>query len=188
MRNETVLRQARFDPKLPSYWMASTILGLIFTVFGIVLIPFLLMFGWGFFKKRYDVLECTLTERTLHIKRGVIFKSEKNIPLDKIQDIGMTEGPLLRRLGLASLRIETAGQSAAQGAADAQLVGVIDAPGFRDAILDQRDRVAGGGAVAAPAPAEGTEASTRTDGVLIEIRDSLQRIEGLLTRDRDGRS
>ena len=112
MRDEKVLQQAKFDQKLPSYWMLSTLLGLTFTIVGIPLVPFFLIFGWAFFQKRYEVLECTLTERTLHVKRGVIFRSEKNVPLDKIQDISMTEGPLLRKLGLASLHIETAGQSA----------------------------------------------------------------------------
>jgi len=180
MRKEVVVLEARFDPKLPSYWMLTALLGCVLTFFGIFLIPFVLMFGKNFFRKRYEVLHCTLTERTLHVKRGVIFKSEKNIPLDKIQDIGMTEGPLLRKLGLASLKIETAGSSGGQGVADAQLVGIVDAPAFRDAILDQRDRVAGivpGTSALAPvAPPD--EADLR--GVLVEIRDSLQRMETLL--------
>jgi putative membrane protein len=181
MRNETVLLEARFDTKLPKYWMISTLIGLTFTVVGIPLIPFALIFGYAFFQKRYDALQCQLTERTLHIKRGVIFRSEKNIPLDKIQDIGMTEGPLLRKLGLASLAVETAGQSATQGMADASLVGVVDAPAFRDAILDQRDRVSATGTVAVAEAAEASSA-TSSHAVLVEISESLKRIESLLER------
>ena len=183
MRQETTLRVAEFDKKLPAYWLLSLSLVLLITVVGIPLIPFALIFGMAFFQKRYEALECRLTERTLHVKRGVIFKSEKNIPLDKIQDIGMTEGPLLRKLGLASLQIETAGNSVAQGMADASLVGVVDAPAFRDAILDQRDVVAGGkgGAERTPeAPAAGSAGGDTRD-VLVEIRDSLRRIEAHLT-------
>jgi membrane protein YdbS with pleckstrin-like domain len=177
MRDETPLLEARFDTKLPTYWLLSTLLGLTLTVIGIPLIPVALIFGAAFFKKRYDALECILTERTLHVRRGVIFRSEKNVPLDKIQDISLTEGPLLRHLGLASLRIETAGQSV-QGGADATLVGIVDSPAFRDAILDQRDRVVGahssGEAQASPSPASG-------EGELLrEIRDSLLRIEARL--------
>jgi putative membrane protein len=184
MRNETVLREARFDSKLPSYWMISTLIGLTATVIGIPFIPLVLIFGWAFFQKRFEALQCRLTERSLHIKRGVIFRSEKNIPLDKIQDIGMTEGPLLRRLGLASLAVETAGQSSPQGAADAALVGVVDAPAFRDAILEQRDRVAGSGSArefeAASSP--GLDASSAQ--LLLRISESLERIEGLLERSQ----
>lgn len=186
MRQETPLRVARFDEKLPTYWMLSLLFGLTVTVIGIPLIPFALIFGGAFFRKRFDALECCLTERTLHVKRGVIFRSEKNIPLDKIQDIGMTEGPLLRKLGLASLQIETAGNSGPQGMADASLVGVVDAPAFRDAILDQRDVVVGSRSaeVATRGEAGGRDhpAGDSRD-VLVEIRDSLRRIEAHLTAD-----
>jgi putative membrane protein len=187
MRNEIVLQEARFDPKLPTYWMLSTVIGLAFTVVGILLIPIALTFGWAFFQKRYEALECRLTERSLHIKRGVIFRSEKNIPLDKIQDIGMTEGPLLRRLGLASLAVETAGQSSPQGAADAGLVGVVDAPAFRDAILDQRDKVSASSGAREPAqPAPLDHEAEGTAQLLVRISESLERIEGLLERSSRG--
>lgn len=185
MRNEKVLQEARFDPKLPTYWMISTVIGLTLTVFGILLIPVALTLGWAFYQKRYEALECRLTERSLHIKRGVIFRSEKNIPLDKIQDIGMTEGPLLRRLGLASLAVETAGQSSPQGAADAGLVGVVDAPAFRDAILEQRDKVAGTGGSREPEPRAAVAADAEGSlQVLQRISESLERIESLLERSQ----
>lgn len=187
MREEKVLQQATFDQKLPSYWMLSTLVGLTFTVIGIPFIPLFLIFGWAFFRKRYDVLECTLTERTLHVKRGVIFRSEKNVPLDKIQDISMTEGPLLRKLGLASLHIETAGQSA-QSTADASLTGIVDSPAFRDAILEQRDKVVASGSRSEPAsPAAAVSANDEELQLLREMRDSLGRIERALSAgDGDG--
>ncbi|MFT7670515.1 MAG: hypothetical protein ACI8X5_003224 [Planctomycetota bacterium] len=184
MRKETVLLEARFDPKLQSYWMFTIVLTLAVTIFGILLIPVWLAVGWGFHKKQFEAQTCTLTERSLNLKRGVIFKTEKNIPLDKIQDVGMREGPLLRKLGLSSIAIETAGQSAGpQGGADAGIVGIIDSPAFRDAILDQRDRIVHGETpvLAAPAAARSAETTVADDGgVLVEIRDSLQRIEQLI--------
>jgi putative membrane protein len=109
----------------------------------------------------------------------VIFRSEKNIPLDKIQDVGMVEGPLLRKLGLVQLSIETAGQSSAQGAADASLVGIIDARAFRDAILEQRDRVVGAAPASASEPQDRAGSNSSHD-VLVEISASLGRIESLL--------
>ena len=177
MRTETVLARAEFDEKLPHYWLLATLFTLLVTFIGIPVIPFWLIFGPRVHRKQYDVLECELTERTLNIRRGFLFRVEKNIPLDKIQDIGMTEGPLLRKLGLASLRIETAGNSV-QGAADAQLVGIIDAPRFRDAILDQRDLVAGAPpTMEGKAPAGEGLGGEGTRALLVEIRDSLKRIE-----------
>jgi hypothetical protein len=57
------------------------------------------------------------------------------------------------------------------------LPGVVEALAFRDAVLNQRDRVVGG---VVPVSAAASPAS---EPVLGEIRDTLQRIETLL-RDR----
>ena len=179
MRNETILQTARFDPRLPKLWLIYDIIALTVFLFTIPLIVPWLILGPAFHKKKFAALECVLTDRSLHIKQGVFFKKEKSIPLDKIQDVGMTEGPLLRRFGLALMRIETAGQSV-QGAADARLMGIVDLPTFRDAILEQRDLVTSAGVVgvaaglaAGPEPAAGSEGAD----LLREIRDSLLRIE-----------
>jgi hypothetical protein len=80
--------------------------------------------------------------------------------------------------------VETAGQSSPQGSGDAVLTGVVDAPAFRDAVLDQRDVVVsahgGTGGARAGRSDEGT------DAVLREIRDSLLRIEGRLGKAGEG--
>jgi putative membrane protein len=178
MRKEIVLLEAEFDAKLQVYWMLSVIIVLFVSVVGIPLIPLWLIFGRGLHRKQLENLSCSLTERTLNLKRGVIFQVEKNIPLDKIQDVGLREGPILRRLGLASLSIETAGQSAPQGGADAALVGVIDPLGFRDAVLNQREAIVHKELPksdrALPVPQD------QDSAVLVEIRDSLHRIEDVL--------
>lgn len=184
MRKETILQAAQFDSKLPKYWMANALIVMTVTIVFIPLIPIWLIFGWNLHKKQYERLECHLTDRSLNIRKGLIFRVEKNIPLDKIQDVGLREGPLLRWLGLASLVVETAGQSSPQGGSDAQLVGVVDAPRFRDAVLDQRDAVVANLRGAAPASAPDAPPAAALDTQLLrEIRDSLQRIEGRLERD-----
>ena len=140
--------------------------------------PIWFFLGWGIYQKSFDAMSFELTERALNIRKGFIFRTEKSIPLDKIQDVGMKEGPLLRRMGLSSLMVETAGQSNPQGLSDAMLTGVIDAPAFRDAILDQRDRVVALGTPTSSPTAPSQPAGD--EGVLGEIRDSLVRIEGIL--------
>ena len=182
MREEKVLLKARFDPKLPHYWMIGTLFILACTFIGIPLIPFWLVLGGRVHRKQYERMECELTERSLNIRRGFLFRVDKNIPLDKIQDIAMKEGPLLRHLGLSALAVETAGQSSPQGGSDAMLTGVVDAPGFRDAILNQRDLVVGVSAGTAVGDAP-SERPMGNENALLEIRDSLHRIEGLLARD-----
>jgi putative membrane protein len=118
-------------------------------------------------------MHAELTDRSLHLRKGVWFKVDKTIPLDKIQDVALHHGPVMQSLGLCTLRVETAGGSA-QGTADAMLTGVVDAEAFRDAILEQRDLVTANVGAAAP-----TSSDTELLG---EIRDSLHRIETLLAR------
>jgi len=181
MREEKILLSARFDPKLQHYMLLSVLIPLAFTVIGILFIPIWLVIGRSFHRKQWERMQCDLTERSLNIRRGVLFRVEKNIPLDKIQDLAVKEGPLLRRLGLSSLSIETAGSSNPQAGADATLSCVIDAPAFRDAVLNQRDRVVGAGASVSAAAASGAAPLEEPQAeLLVEIRDSLHRIEGLL--------
>ena len=185
MRRETILHEARFDEKLPIYWMVQAQLLLVFTVILLPLAPIWLIFGWGFHRKQLARMECQLTDRSLNIRKGVLFRVEKNIPLDKIQDVGLREGPILRWLGLSSLVVETAGQSG-QAGADAHLIGIVDAPSFRDRVLDRRDevveRLRGPAPVAAGAD-EGAGEPAEATALLREISDSLVRIEGRLDRE-----
>ncbi len=184
MGTETVIvEEARFDPRLPKYYLLQTVLVLFLCIITIPLIPIWLVVGWGFHKRQYDALSCELTSRSLNIRRGVIFKVQKNIPLDKITDLAVNEGPLLRYLGLCSLQIETAGGGQGSAMGQAILSGVMDALEFRDKVLTQRDRVTQG-TLDAPvgAGAQATSFVPETDTaagstVLVEIRDTLQRIE-----------
>ena len=66
------------------------------------------------------------------------------------------------------------------------LSGVVNAPAFRDAVLNQRDLVVTTG-VAAPVAvvASASAPDGPSAGVLAEIRDSLHRIEGLLGKRAD---
>lgn len=185
-RELKVLARASFDPKLKVYYFCQVILVMALTCVGIPLIIPWLIFGMLYVNKYFESLECTLSERELSVKRGVWFRQEKTIPLEKITDLAMHEGPIQRSFGLCSLKIETAGSSAPQGAADAGLIGIIEPQEFRDQVLDQRDRVSSGGLrseVVAPAsptagPAGGALGHEEVVGLLREIRDLLARQEG----------
>ncbi len=180
MREEKVILKARFDPKLKTYWYIQGAILLAAMVITLPLLPIWLL-GWGqhYSRRVYEHLQAELTERSLNLRMGYWFKTEKHIPLDKIQDLALKEGPILRKLGLASLAVETAGGSG-QGGPDASLSGVADAVAFRDAVLNQRDIVTMG-QQAQPAPREEPASDPQ---LLAEIRDSLLRIEKLL-RERD---
>jgi putative membrane protein len=178
--DERILLSARFDERLKTYWLAGGVIGMAMTVVGIPLIPF---WVWGpgraLRERRFARLQADLTDRALKLRRGYLFRVEKTIPLDKITDLALHDGPILRWLGLCTIAVETAGHSAAAGA-DAHLAGVVDAMAFRDAVLRERERVTGvdGGA---PRALLGGPPDAAPQPVLVEIRDSLLRIERLLT-------
>ena len=164
---------APFSPKLRVYFFLSSTLTLIVTVVGILVLPIWLFAGAWWADRYYRSLKLTITDRSVVIGKGVFFKQELTIPMDKIQDISIREGPLLSKFGLLGLRIETAGQrNAATGKSEADLLGVIDARQVRDLILARRDALANSDKPSATGDS--------TLSLLGEIRDSLKRIEAKL--------
>jgi len=132
----------------------------------------------------FQTLECYLTSRSLVYRRGIFWKTEKTIPLSRIQDLGMMQGPLMRRFGIHRLKIETAGQSTPGGTGEAALMGVVDALEFRDRVLGLRDSLD----VNTSAPRDGLgqlKTSPEAAGGLAEIHETLKRIEGHVARMAD---
>jgi len=166
-----VVEIAQFNPNIKKYlFWYITILFCAFII-TIPLVPIVMIVSHFFIRKYFDRLHCELTTRTLKFNKGYVFRTEKTIPLDKIQDLTFKEGPLLKIFGLSILKIETAGSSQ-QGVSDLTLIGIINASSFRDKVLEQRDTVT-------------DIKSSRTDSsntenllsVLQDIRKSLQNIE-----------
>ena len=118
-------------------------------------------------------MSARLTARALEIRKGVFFRTEATIPLNRITDARLHDGPLMRLNNLRSVKVETAGQSG-DGGSEGDLIGVIDAPGFRDAVLAQRqkDLDAETSAPAAPSALDGDALK-----ILTQIRDILERME-----------
>jgi len=173
MNEDTKVRIAEFDPKVCSYWLVSGIVTMTLIVVGIPFLPFWIVLGLIFTKRYLASMECVLTSKMLKIKKGIFTRIEKTIPLEKVTDMGMVQGPIMRMFDLHTLTVETAGQSG-QGAL-VSLTGIIDPKGFREAVLAQRDAVS-----ASPPPAASGHSSSKSendDSILEEIRDALLRIE-----------
>ena len=176
--DEAVLRQATFDPQVRTYWLLTGALVLTLSIVGIPLLIFWFPIGYALTGRYMERLRCVLTEKNLHVARGVLVRQEKTVPLDKITDLAMSHGPIMRSLGLRGLSVETAGQSGPGSLI--KLVGIEGTEEFRAAVLAQRERVgASGGAGSAPSPsaAAAGDAAVASGKLLTEIRDALLRIE-----------
>ena len=181
MNESATILKADFDPKVKTYWIIGPVI--VMCIF-IVTIPLAVIYAIiaSFFIDRYLAnISCELTEQTLNIKKGIWNKTESTIPLEKITDLQLFQGPVMRHFGLHGFKVETAGQSSPTGGALVNIVGIIDTKDFRKAVLDQRDQSASGNApltaaIAHPA-SPSTISDTQTTELLTQIRDSLTRIE-----------
>jgi putative membrane protein len=170
--NETVLQTATFNPKVKSYWTVVWVFVSAITVVGLPLVPIVAIIAWLMSGMVLKAMSAKLLERKLVVKRGVFFVVEKSIPLEKITDVALSQGPIMRFFGLYSLSFETAGQSAA--GALVSLVGVNDAAAFREAILAQKDQISEG----ASTPNE----SVQPEDKLQALSTSVQNIEHMLAK------
>ncbi|MHC4598310.1 MAG: PH domain-containing protein [Planctomycetota bacterium] len=184
MSEENVIRKAEFNPKVCVYWLLSGALILTVTVVGIPLLFLWFAVGFALTKHYLDRMECLLTDKALKVRKGILVRIEKTIPLDKITDMGMVQGPIMRLFDLHTLTVETAGQSG-QGAL-VSLTGIIDAKSFREAVLNQREAVSA--ASSQPSPETAPQEPSDSGSLLSEIRDSLLRIEAKLEKTSDGGS
>ncbi|SMD32549.1 putative membrane protein [Reichenbachiella faecimaris] len=132
---------AAFSPNIKLYTLLIVSFFITLSVFGIVLLPiWFLGLGQYISRRYYESLSCSLTSHHLQFKKGVMFKVEKTIPLENIQDLTFIENPLLKMLQLKILKIETASQGHPMKS-DMQLVGIIEAGAFKDAVLAQREKL-----------------------------------------------
>lgn len=135
------MKEASFNPQIRGYIFAVTAFFMFVSLVGIPLLIFWVAgIGQVISRKYYENLKCRLTETHLEFKKGVMFRVEKTIPLENIQDLTFLDNPFLRMFDLRILKIETAGSSNPQGS-DMKLVGIVDTPVFKEAVLDQRSLI-----------------------------------------------
>ena len=84
----------------------------------IVVVAGALIAGWALGNLRYARTGFALDDAGLRIRRGLWWRSETLVPRSRVQHTDINHGPLDRRLGLATLRVYTAGTRLASVALD----------------------------------------------------------------------
>ena len=157
-----------FDPKVKVFWWLGAMGGMVVTFIGIPLAILWLVIGIPVHNKQFQNLSCDLTDRSINMRMGWLFKKQQNIPLDKLTDVSIHEGPILNAFGVVRMHFETA------GSAPFILTGVKDGPSFRDRVLQQRDSLSN---------ITSSGQTTQSNDVLVEIRDLLQQINENLSSE-----
>ncbi len=132
------IAEAQFDSKITS-WTRVLVSGyLLISGVSILLIPFWFFVSFWYGAEYMRRVSARLTDQALEIKMGVFFRKESTIPLNRVTDVRLHDGPLMRHYGLRGLKVETAGGSGQDSGSEGNLIGVIDAENFRNAVLTQR--------------------------------------------------
>jgi putative membrane protein len=109
----------------------------------------------------------------LRLEEGVLARKLRAVPFDRIQQVDLVRKPLHRLLGVATLRVETAGGGSA-AEVDLDVVTLAEARALRASLLRAKVQVADGSGEAAagrPAGAIGAEvAAPPAERVLLRLR------------------
>jgi len=112
-----------------------------------------------------------LTKDEIIWRRGVWFKMMGIVPYNRITNIDIIQGPISRALGIASLKIQTAGYSGQKSRAEIRLDGIEKFEELRDMIL----KFVRGRKPAAVETYEGEAVDLKILEELVKIRKLLER-------------
>jgi len=154
-------------------------------MFGIALILVQLPLTYTLVRLDYELRWYIVTDRSLRIREGITSVHESTMTFANIQNLAIEQGPIQRLLGIADLRVRTAGGGSdnEENSSDESekgrsmhigyFRGVDNAPQLRDAILADLQRLKDAGAddSAHPTVADGNgNAVEAARAVLIEAR------------------
>jgi len=128
-----------------------------------------------FYSIRYEV-----DDRYVAKSHGVLWKARRSIPVEKITNIDVRQGPVERLLGFGQVWIFTPSTGAATP--EEKLVGVLDPHRIKQAIIERGEAAKAAPAAAGTGPAG--DAAVAAEGEVVallrEMLQTLQRIEGKL--------
>ncbi|MCD6494013.1 MAG: PH domain-containing protein [Archaeoglobaceae archaeon] len=85
--------------------------------------------------KYYETIVYKLTENEIVWRRGVWFKKTGVVPYNRITNIDIVQGPISRMLGIATLKIQTAGYSG-QARPEIKIEGIEQFEELRELIME----------------------------------------------------
>ncbi|MCC7573870.1 MAG: PH domain-containing protein [Candidatus Methanofastidiosum sp.] len=121
------------------YFSTINILRLIFIVLTLIPLATTMLFTLYWIPKYHASIVYKMTDSEITWNRGVWFKTIGVVPYNRITNIDIKQGPLSRSLGIASLKIQTAGYSAASASGNFSEIKIDAMENFseiRDLIMD----------------------------------------------------
>ncbi|KAF1078093.1 PH domain-containing protein [Methanogenium sp. MK-MG] len=136
----------------------------------------------------YETIRYLLTPTEMTWGRGVLWKQTGIVPYNRITNVDIIQGPVMRLFGISNLRIQTAGYSANQ-LAEIKLQGIRDPEPLRAVIMDfvrsGHPVAAVTGAETTAGPASVSAASRTGQGADAAVLQELREIAVVLKRIED---
>lgn len=180
-----------FKPDRKVISLYNVIFAVAFALFGLVLlaaaflsesVPFLAIsvivlvaiaaFYLFWVGKYYDTVLFELKDDEVTWRRGVWFRMTGIVPYDRITNIDIYQGPLMRHFGFSCIKIQTAGYSAQANRSEITLEGIVEAEELRERLraLIRETRKATGPTDATGTPARLPVPAQSGDPILEEVR------------------
>lgn len=117
-------------------WMFVDSFFRIFLIIGIAALAVCVIFAciWAPLYYKSVVYHLNGTEMTW--RRGVFFRKTGIVPYNRITNVDIVQGPVMRVFGIYHLKIETAGGGASKNSAEIQIEGVENPEPIRQLIMD----------------------------------------------------
>jgi len=145
------------------------------TILVIVLVVAILYIAWV--RLYYQSMWYELYEDEMRWKRGVIFRSTGIVPYNRITNIDIRQGPIMRMLRISTVSIQTAGYSG-KAAPEIRIEAIREADVLRELIRTMVRRASGSGdatGTGTVSPGVPRNADQEILAELIKIRDLLER-------------
>jgi membrane protein YdbS with pleckstrin-like domain len=158
---------------LPMYAFSAIDTGTFFAILGVLAVIVVLFVIWT--KLYYDSMWYELHDDEMRWKRGVIFRRTGIVPYNRITNIDIRQGPVMRRLAISTISIQTAGYSG-QAQAEIRIEAIVHAEELRELIRSM---------VRATGCGDGTGTGSMGMGVKpaeLRILDEVKAIRELLER------
>lgn len=129
-------------------------------------------------QKFMSTQEVNLDERRLQYKFDCwLFKTDKWVPYDRIQDVNISQNCVERCIGVSSVSIQTAGGGESP---EVTIVAPMNPQMVRDRIITKRDAVVHGRSDGTSGPAHETSPLLTSSQQLDKTNETLDRIEKLI--------
>lgn len=152
---------------LPMYVFSEIGAGAFSMILGGMMVAIVLFAIWA--KLYYESMWYELHEDEMRWKRGVIFRRTGIVPYNRITNIDIRQGPVMRWLGISTLSIQTAGYSG-RAQAEIRIEGIVHAEELRELIRGMVRTCSGGDGTGTGKTAPGAPPMATEHQILEELR------------------